>query len=844
MRLTIDRMCVEIVGGHWSGRTAILESVRARYQQSGLALVHVHGIGDRLPLDAIRLAVAGTVRAASAASQSSAALMTRLIELKPAVILVDDADHLDEASWTVLEAVHKSTGIPLAVTARRWGRSGTSAAETTAAARLRRLPTRVTLECLDDVGVRELIEHRIGGSASPSLVGRVYTKSAGIPGFALAIMDAALEGGRIREEGNIWSDAPELWSSELDSVCEMLLSTFCSEVCEAVELLSLIGTVEFGRARSLLGQPTLELLEEHGLLAVYRAARTVWVAVCPPGLGEYFRRQPLSARSYRIGERIGAFQGLAAGARRFEHLASASAEDTGARALPFIARRFAEAFDRDVRSNRFSSGAHHAERLHLQLTTLIPNEQAVGQTPVAQRMSPEEEFELRYLRSRSELAKGSDLGTCRRALTDGLDPRFVYADAILSLSYAIGMERERIPSDYAEFLEPRVAGPGLNGAVARLVLAYAHVLTGCPEQALDVIGTHTIEPSALASEFEVVHGLALYALGRFEEAIRWSADRVERAIDALDRAALVGHSSVMLSSLSMLGRHTEAMAAGRLMLTANLAGVPALFAPDRAAMLALAALAIRFDRTSEAEGLLDRARRVPGLSEALPFGQVQMVDAARLMVHGRRVEAHNQFVTIANDLTSRGYQLAADTATLLSLAAHYDAETARPFRNRAQLVSSPLSQNYLEAWEASAYKDPDALAEVARRMRSMAANDEAVRMLLQAVSIQRARGASAKADALRTELTGWQRARYAEGGRAHDIFPPEQSLTPREHEVSRCVAEGLSNAAIGERMGISVRTVETHLRNVKRKIGVLLREDIASFGTTESTTARTQRGGA
>jgi DNA-binding NarL/FixJ family response regulator len=45
-------------------------------------------------------------------------------------------------------------------------------------------------------------------------------------------------------------------------------------------------------------------------------------------------------------------------------------------------------------------------------------------------------------------------------------------------------------------------------------------------------------------------------------------------------------------------------------------------------------------------------------------------------------------------------------------------------------------------------------------------------------------------------------------------------LTPREVEVLRVVAEGLTNGQVAERLVISPRTVDTHLTSIYGKIGV------------------------
>jgi DNA-binding NarL/FixJ family response regulator len=50
-------------------------------------------------------------------------------------------------------------------------------------------------------------------------------------------------------------------------------------------------------------------------------------------------------------------------------------------------------------------------------------------------------------------------------------------------------------------------------------------------------------------------------------------------------------------------------------------------------------------------------------------------------------------------------------------------------------------------------------------------------------------------------------------------------LSPRQHEVLLLVSKGLSNATIGDRLGLSSRTVEVHLRNIFRKLGASSRTD-------------------
>ena len=67
---------------------------------------------------------------------------------------------------------------------------------------------------------------------------------------------------------------------------------------------------------------------------------------------------------------------------------------------------------------------------------------------------------------------------------------------------------------------------------------------------------------------------------------------------------------------------------------------------------------------------------------------------------------------------------------------------------------------------------------------------------------------------------------------ASEAGSPEQILTTRQKEILRLVAQGCTNREIGQRLSISVRTVEVHRFNLMRRLRVrnvaqLLRQAIA-----------------
>ena len=843
-QLAVAGTSVEIVGPRWSGRTEILRRVGEQFRQAGMQPIIVRGIGSRLPMEALRSALPPVANASAGSSQqnsSPAAAIARLTQLRPTAILIDDGDRLDEASWVVLESVHKAIGTPLVSATLR---KPAIDPDDRLLINFAHPVVRISLDDLPLDSVHSLLEDHLGSAIAPSLSGRIHTKSSGIAGFALAIANAAMANGKIRRQGDLLVDGPDLWSPELEGAYEGLLFTFAPDIREAVETIALAGTVSLATAKDLLGQELLETLESHGLVRVFATQDKILVAVNPPGIGDYFRNQPTSAHRLRIIETITSklhaetSESDGSAQAYLDTLPSRPLANSGNDQLPLIARMFREGIKFDLASS-FNEwvGSRTAANANLFLARQLSGTFNVGtitrvlrETSLADA-SPEDELIFRHLRSRSLVASGGSVEDCVAALLDDVRDDFEHAEALESLALAVAIEKIGIDPAFEATLRSRIDGGTVSADVSRLVLVYTLILSSRAAEASALIAERRLPHWRLAdAQFAVARGLALYASGHHAEAAAWAREHTEAAVASLDRPALVGHAYISVLSLAALGRFDEAIEASSIMLSAEITGSSTLFAPDRAMMHALALVALRMARNSIAEGFLERAERFSGFSDALPIAHVSFTDAAAASADGEVNKGGRLYRKTADLLRKRGYELAADGATMLSLITSFDSTLAASFLPRARMMGGPLYAAYLEGRDASQRNDADGLISAARILRDNFAGDEALRFFTHAMTVYRDSGKHEQAAGVRAEVRDLLQKDDSMSARTIVHPAANAGLTAREAEIASYIRAGLANAEIASRFGLSVRTVETHLRNIRRKTGAVDRDDIASFG--------------
>lgn len=76
-----------------------------------------------------------------------------------------------------------------------------------------------------------------------------------------------------------------------------------------------------------------------------------------------------------------------------------------------------------------------------------------------------------------------------------------------------------------------------------------------------------------------------------------------------------------------------------------------------------------------------------------------------------------------------------------------------------------------------------------------------------------------------------------EARRGKALLSAAVTLTKREREIIRLIADGLSNKEIGLRLNVATFTVKSHVHNVLEKLALRTRVQIATYYAREGATA-------
>ncbi|MDH2443041.1 LuxR C-terminal-related transcriptional regulator [Amnibacterium sp. CER49] len=306
--------------------------------------------------------------------------------------------------------------------------------------------------------------------------------------------------------------------------------------------------------------------------------------------------------------------------------------------------------------------------------------------------------------------------------------------------------------------------------------------------------------------------------------LRAATARAERAYD---RALLAGRPEVRAPFAHLLARcRLLAGDPGRAVhLLREAESAPGLWR-DAALPLLLATLVealVLAGRGDEAEEVFERLlplERPPAFA-----GAVDLAEAALAAGRGEHRDAAALATRVARRASADG--AASEAFSALHAALRYgDGDAARRILELGAVPRGPGRDVQRDHARAILDGDPRELERVARRYWDQGLGLFATELAATAVErhgafdIRAAHAAAARARIWRDALPTLAAPVVA-------AAPPALTLTPRERETARLAATGLTDRDIAERLGISVRTAQTHLGRAYGKLGVHSRKELA-----------------
>lgn len=763
------------------------------------------------------------------------------------LLVVDDAHLLDDASASLVHQLVMAHALKVVMTVR----SGEPAPDAVVAVWKDGWLGCLDVQPLDRVALEELVTELVGGHVDHRVVARVWDQTRGNALFCNELVRAAMTADVLVREGDVWQWRGNLpGTGRIWDLIDGRLSELDAEETEALEVVAVADGADFALVDDLVGAPARIGLTRRGLLEEQRVGKRTVLALQHPLFGEAVRARMPSARLRHVcGQLADAAEerGLAEGQELLRVARWRWEYGTGGDPALFIAaaRRAQAGFDHHL-AERFARtaialGGGFAAELGLAIAL-----GGQGEVAAAEALFERLELEATKDSERARVAaqwsemlflnggRSADAAALVRNTARGLKAGRVRDELrVLEASWAwlSGEWREFGRAD--EWIE--TAGQSERMA---LLVAYAvapmHVVAGRTAEALRWLDL-SAEAAARWREtlptveltLRATRGYALWSAGQLTEHLEYCDRELTAAVEAgeLEPAAVFGLSRG--SSLTEIGRIDAAVGALREALALFEELGTALYVCWSLAFLSRA-LALRGDAAG-ARDALERAH------QARP-AQIRLIDP--------HLGAARVWVAVAEGDLSQARQLS------LNLAAQNDAVGARADAARALHDVARLGDPQAVAGRLTkldACTDASVIAVFAAHAVALAGHDarglaaaaerfEALGCILWAAEAwasaaaefesggreASARSAHARCGALLARCEGAQTPtlRGAAIGAA---------LTPRERDVALLAAGGVPNREIAQRLVVSVRTIESHLAQAYRKLGINDRSQLANM---------------
>ncbi|MGM1017157.1 MAG: LuxR C-terminal-related transcriptional regulator [Actinomycetota bacterium] len=831
LRFITSGSCVSIVGPDGSGRSLLLAELGRSLEQRGYRTVPILGLESLHSRAFEALDLAGELPKSSSSVGNIVAGMAERATATRSVLLIDDAQFVDDPSWGVIAAVHARTGAIIVATSSGTRHGGGRRLHTiiNQAAELRLRP--LTFEAVSD-----LVHDQLSGPVDTALVGRIYTKSAGIPSLAMAMVTSARSFGHIVSVDGTWTSSGTLWHDSMSGAVEHLLARVDDELRDAVETLALAGVVDVETAGELVGRERVETLEALDLLLSIEPFGRQSVTVTPPLVSDYFQNMPTSVRRTRILQHVQRQFGQEGSTTRPE-LLPVSASDASLE--PDAAEIAVLRLIRDRHAAQLSARRHAWERdptadtaIHYLFALFDGAHARTDALAVFERTETGDSdggatAQFRILHAWWLALAAGDITEALATLATAAATQPRYATMFEVWATQLEIVRHGTTTQQVERLATLRGRDATTAASITSVHATALVLRGRAESAAELLGNVDDTSTKIGRVLALLRGWSMFARGDLTAAHDWAIMHIEQSRIELDLENLRGHTYLAAVAAITLGRfRTAEVHLGRFLAL----GEPGLGQEGtQMGALALASmLAARAGRVSSAESLAAQAAATgvtvgpwPGMVAALP-------DIARALLAADTERAGllvREQVTLLHD---RGYLLAAAVLPVLLMgtgSALLPTDGEDDPVPEGDLIS-PVHRMYT----AIEREDPDELERLSTWFESRGRVEHAIISLDQARSIANRRGDEGAAGRFSDALAAVRASRDPlDAPPAIGRSTAQAQLSNRELEVARLAAHGLSNHEIALRLHVSHRTVESHLLKAFRKLQISGRAELVTF---------------
>jgi ATP/maltotriose-dependent transcriptional regulator MalT len=746
------------------------------------------------------------------------------------VLGVDDAHLLDDSSSALIHMAASVANVLVVITAR----ADVEAGQPVTALWKDGLADRVELQPLERPDMIGLAEDFLGGSLDRRTEHLLWKATHGNPLYLRELLLSGLDGGQLQYLDDLWRwRGPLQVGSRLAEVVVSRLAGMSQDLRDVLEIVAVAEYLELSLLERFASEAVLREAERHGVIAIVRDGRRHGVRLLHPLYAEVLRQGVPEHRMRRIMGRLAEVLEATGARRRGDLLRSCDwrvraglpvpdgmllagarlARETGdarlaERLLSRVARDGASGHTRLLLGDALFTAARPAEAERL-LAELDVSDLAEEEAAEATLMRVDN---LTYRLGRAGEA---------RAVLDGLArapvcrPWLPYCRALLEVVRGdVGAARQVLPAE---------SPPGGVGwmAVALIPLASVWAHSGDFDRAMALLDralSVAETPAVHMVRQRVMVDRLLYAvLGGYLEQSPVERIYAEAALGEDRRglwfiAALAGMKALLRGDAEAARRWTAELAGIAPAISSG--PVVALGHAIRARLLALL-------------GQADAAGAALARMEEVRQPEVGVFDAE--LARARcAVAAVGADVRLAGELSLRAADDALDRGQYAMAVVHcHDAARHGQVRAAADRIERvvdrmtgpllPVMANHVLAWSRADAVAIDvashAYAELGAYLLAAEAATTAAQLYQSGGHRTAAAAAGARAAVLRERCAGCHTALL-------DVATRPSPLTRRELQVARLAARGLSNRGIGEELGISVRTAETHLQRAYDKLGV------------------------